>query len=113
MKISSVDKEALASVKALLDSDLSTVPSIHRLCKQSGLNSDKLKKGFRIVYGCAPIAYQRQLRIKEAARLLLETEFSVQEIAWTIGFEQAPAFCKAFKKQYGVNALEWKSRHAK
>lgn len=111
MKLSSTDKEALEIVKTMLESNIADCPSLKLLCTKSGLNSNKLKRGFRIIYGLPPYSYLRILRMKEAQRLLLETELSVREIAWAVGFEQVNGFCKAFKRFSGERALQWRIKY--
>ena len=46
--------------------------------------------------------YINQLRIREAARLLRETESSVMEIASQVGFESLTTFNRAFMKEMQV-----------
>ena len=110
MKITVQDKEALSKVKLILEENLADTPSIKVLCKRSGLNADKLKKGFRLLYGQAPYQFHLSLRMDEAKRLLITTELSIREIAWTIGYEQVSGFCKAFRKLSGMTALKWKEK---
>lgn len=113
LRIRASDKEALALVKKILESDLGETPSLQKLCRKAGLNADKLKRGFKYLYGLPPHAYQRKLRMEEAQRLLKTTEMTIQEIAWAVGYEQLSSFCKAFKKFSGVGALGWKEDMAR
>ena len=108
LKITRQDKEALATVKVLLESNIDSAPSQKMLCKKSGLNANKLKKGFKILYGYPPYAFHVRLKMQEAQRLLQETEQPIIDIAWTIGYQRVSAFCKAFKKYSGMTALEWR-----
>jgi AraC family transcriptional regulator, transcriptional activator of the genes for pyochelin and ferripyochelin receptors len=110
LKISSADKEALLSVKLLLEADASVVRSLPEMCKHSGLNADKLKKGFKILYGVPPHRFQIDLRMKEAQRLLVSSDMSIAEIAWTVGYEHADSFCRAFKQYTGMRALQYKRK---
>lgn len=102
LKISSRDREALGSVKEMLEADLEATPSLLFLCRSSGLNADKLKRGFKIMCGLPPVSYHRRLKMKEAMRLLRETEMSVVEIGWAVGYEYAGNFIKAFRREFGV-----------
>lgn len=111
LKISEADKEALLLVKEKLETDYSCRPTIKVLCKFSGLNSNKLKKGFKIIYGMAPYAFYLSLKMKEAQRLLRETEQTVSEIGWGIGYETPNSFCKAFRKHTGATPLEWRNNN--
>jgi hypothetical protein len=48
IKLRTADKAALENVKGLLDSIPAPVPTIKQLCRGSGHNADKLKKGFKL-----------------------------------------------------------------
>lgn len=61
----------------------------------SQLISDKFQMNFR--------QYINSIRIKEAKKLLLETELSVKEIAYTVGYNSPNNFRKVFKNSEGVS----------
>jgi two-component system, response regulator YesN len=46
-------------------------------------------------------AYQQMLRINQAKHLLKTENLSVEEIAWTIGYEDPSYFARVFKKETG------------
>lgn len=105
VKFSNLDKELLAQVKLWLESDLQAPSSLISLCKRSGLNREKLKKGFKMLYGLPPHTFHLQLRMKDAKRMVLETEKPVSEIAFLLGYEHTSNFCAAFKKFEGCAPL--------
>jgi AraC-like DNA-binding protein len=43
--------------------------------------------------------------MKEGQRLLIETEMTVSEIAYLLGYEQSSNFSTAFKKKFGISPL--------
>ena len=51
-----------------------------------------------------------QLRIREAKRLLLSTDFSISKIASDIGFDNISYFSTVFRKQCGVSPADWRNR---
>jgi AraC-like DNA-binding protein len=108
IKLTAGDREALENIKKLIEGNMEEMPSLRQLCKKSGLNEDKLKKGFKLLYGLPLYAYHCHLKIERAKKLLQETDQSVCEIAWQLGYEQSSGFCKTFKKITGMTALEWR-----
>lgn len=54
--------------------------------------------------------YIQQRRCTEAARLLLETEMSVEAIISELGYENESFFRKLFKERYGKNPLEFRKK---
>jgi AraC-like DNA-binding protein len=95
------DVEALLSVKGAFEQQLDEIPSLKQLCRLSGLNEDKLKRGFKKLFGTTPYDYHIQLKMLEAKRLLLDTDKTIYEIAYTIGYHHVSNFCIEFKKLFG------------
>lgn len=49
-----------------------------------------------------PIEYRNTLRIRQAAKLLLETNYSIEHISSMMGFESSIYFRRVFKAMYGT-----------
>jgi AraC family transcriptional regulator len=69
-------------------------------------------RSFTARIGCAPFAYQRQLRLKKAQVLLISTELSVDAVASLVGFESAAHFSRIFRRQTGYAPRAYKRLHA-
>ncbi|WP_345396898.1 helix-turn-helix transcriptional regulator [Nonomuraea salmonea] len=52
--------------------------------------------------GTPPLAYLTSWRLATAARLLLESDAPVSEVAERVGYGSEFAFGNAFKREYGV-----------
>jgi transcriptional regulator GlxA family with amidase domain len=61
--------------------------------------------------GLSPLQYLRDLRIKEAERLLRLTFLSVKEVACLTASKDVSHFVRDFKKQYGVTPSEFRTRN--
>ena len=75
-----------------------------------GYNGSYLNRVFSAHMGQSLADYNRQIYLREAAELLLNTNLSVSEIAVKIGFESKSAFYEQFGKKYGLTPGEY--RHA-
>jgi len=107
MTLSERDREALELVKELLE-DTGASYTIAQLCKKSGLNADKLKKGFKQLFGMPVHRYHLSVKIDAAKKLLAESELQVGEIADQLGYEDANNFSAAFKRITGMRPIEWR-----
>ncbi|WP_431289414.1 helix-turn-helix transcriptional regulator [Roseateles chitinivorans] len=56
---------------------------------------------FKASAGLAPLAYLAQLRIRMAARALVDCDARVSEIAFSLGYASESAFSSAFKRIVG------------
>ena len=77
--------------------------------------ADKLKIDDRYLYNLfikhlrvSPKGYLNELRIERAKTLLLSTDFSVSEIAYSCGFIDVLSFSKFFSKQTGTSPTEYR-----
>lgn len=90
--------------------DLSSAPTIDWLAKQVGMNQNKLKKGFKKVFGKSIYAYFLAERMNKAKQLLVTN--SVTETAIIMGYSNISHFSSAFRKQFGVLPKEVRQQNA-
>ncbi len=62
----------------------------------------QLERLFRSYLDCTPTHYYLSLRLRNARRLLLETEKSIVEISLACGFTSAPHFSKCYRDMFGL-----------
>jgi len=94
--------EALENARGILSSDPMRPITIKKLGKMVSLNEQTLKTGFRSLYNITINNYISELRMKEAARLILHTDLSISQIALELGYKSISHFITVFKKYYGI-----------
>ena len=59
-----------------------------------------------------PIQYLNRFRVRCSKRLLNETDFSISQIAQSIGFSNANYFCRVFQKyNNGISPSQYRKKH--
>ncbi|MEK6154065.1 AraC family transcriptional regulator [Flavobacteriaceae bacterium 3-367] len=106
--IKASEREKLFEAKEILSNNLETPPSLTELSKQIGLNSFKLKKHFKELFGVPVFKYLQNERLTRAHQLLRNREATVQEAAWHVGYDSLSSFSNAFSKKYGFRPSEIK-----
>ncbi len=105
-KLSSRDREALQEAKRQIETQPVDQPlSLKQLCRKTGLNEYKLKKGFKKLFAKTPYDYHLEIKMAEAKKLLLNPDVSVYTVAYQVGYQQVSNFCVAFKKRFGITPL--------
>ncbi len=104
--IKTSEKEKLFQAKEILSTNLDTPPSLTELSMQIGLNSFKLKKNFKALFGVPVFKYLQNERLSKAHNLLRSREVTVQEAAWHVGYDSLSSFSNAFSKKYGFRPSE-------
>ena len=94
----------------ILIRNIENPPSLLALAKQSGINSFKLKQGFRQIFKTTVFGYLYAYRMEEARRLLELGHLSVAQVARSVGYAHPGKFAAAFKKKFGITPKALRSR---
>lgn len=100
--ISATDRASLMEAKRIIDSQIAFAPSCQELSRLVHLSVTKLTKGFSQIFGMPVHTYIIDRRLSCAARLLLESDLNISEIAMAVGYAKPSNFAAAFRKKYGV-----------
>ncbi len=102
IKLRSSDIEALNAVRDYLRSVYAMPPRVPDLARRFGLNRTKLAEGFKHLFGETIFDYIQRLRMERARELLLDTDWSIANIAEVVGYERQSSFSAAFRAQFGI-----------
>jgi AraC-like DNA-binding protein len=84
--------------------------NLSRLARRLGLPSRQISGAINRSLGVNVSQYVNQLRIREACRLLEETEQSVTAIMLSSGFQTKSNFNREFRRVTGMSPVEWRER---
>ncbi|MFG6346699.1 MAG: AraC family transcriptional regulator [Lachnospiraceae bacterium] len=82
--------------------------TIEELSRQYLINPTTLKNAFKSVYGTSIAAHIKEHRMRQAAKLLKETNKSIAEIAQAVGYDSQSKFTAAFKTYFEVLPKEYR-----
>lgn len=97
---SPLEVRRLHELRDRLDSSYANPPALDRLARDCGLNVRKMTAGFRRLFGQSIGEYLRELRLREAWRLL-DSGMSVTMAADRVGYT-LPHLTTAFRRRYGI-----------
>jgi len=83
--------------------------SMKQIAALSGVSETYFRQLFERLNGCTPMQYVTELRLRHAARLLEETELSMDTIRGESGFGDAGHFVRCFRKHFGVSPEEYRA----
>ena len=101
-------RDQLNEVRDLLLSNLDNPPSLTEISQQIGLNTTKLKKEFKAVFGVPVFKYLQNERLTSAHKLISDKKATVQEAAWQVGYDSLSSFSNAFAKKFGYRPSQIK-----
>ncbi len=108
VEIKNPERQKLYEAKEILSNNIEAPPSLNELSKLIGLNSFKLKKNFKELFGVPVFKYLQHERLNKAHELLTHRNMSIQEVAGLVGYESISSFSSAFLKKFGLRPSEIK-----
>ncbi len=105
------DISVLEKVKKYIENSIANPPPIEELCKKFYINSFKLKKGFKQIYGMTISGYIQYYRLYYAYNCFLQGDANVSECAWKVGYTNVSHFIAAFRRQFGFTPGECIRNH--
>ena len=87
--------------------------SLEDIARKYNMSASGLSKYIKDKCNLKYSEYVVSLRIEEACRLLTETDMTVQEITFEVGYNDLVSFSKKFKNRMGVSPGEYRKRNDK
>jgi two-component system response regulator YesN len=99
-------------VQSYLQENLGADLSLYALSEKFFLNPSYLSRRFKEETGKNITNTVADLRLREACRLLRETERKINRIAVMVGYESPAYFSNIFKRRFGVSPQEYRDTRA-
>ncbi|HVM87932.1 MAG TPA: AraC family transcriptional regulator [Puia sp.] len=101
LTVSREEEDKAYFIKKTLSENINRHLTIPELSRMVGMNEFKLKFVFRQIFGKGMFEFQKEVRLKEAKRLLLDTNKPPKEIARITGYLRITSFITEFRKHFG------------
>lgn len=81
---------------------------LERLANIACMSESKLKTCFKRQFGCSVTQYIQGRRMSQAEHLLINTDFTMGQIAQMIGYTTSSRFAELFRKSTGILPIEYR-----
>lgn len=105
-RLSTRDREIIQSVRRIFDESLADPPRVEDLAKRFGINRNKLRCGFKDIFGASIAEYWIARKMRIAFELLEQEHRSVSEVSACVGYDYLCNFTTAFKRWFGQTPRE-------
>ncbi len=92
----------------LIKKQISELSNVSDIASDVGLSPYKLQEGFQNLYGTTVNQYIQKVRLDLIKDLVLNTEFSMSEIADMSGLSSKSYLSKIFKEEYGKSPSDYR-----
>jgi len=100
----------IKQAQALIERTFTAPIRISELARTVALTERTFLRRFERATGHTPLAYVQHLRIQSAQRGLENTNAAIDQIAYAVGYENANAFRKLFKRHTGLSPSQYRQR---
>jgi AraC-like DNA-binding protein len=83
--------------------------TVHELAAAQGMSQSRFSHYFRARTGLSPGTFMTDVRVKEAARALVETDLSLREVAEMWGFADQSHFGKVFRRVLQMSPASYRA----
>ena len=106
--LSEADMAGLQNVASYIADHYAFDLPLERLANIACMSESKLKSCFRRRFGCSVTQYIQGRRMSQAEHLLIDTDFTMGQIAQMIGYTTSSRFAELFKKSTGILPIEYR-----
>lgn len=99
------DEENISKIKKakqIIVSRMSEPPTLQALADEINLPINRLKEGFKQIYGDSVFSFLFDYKMEVARQLLATGSHNVNEVGLKVGYSTASHFIAAFKKKFGT-----------
>ena len=97
----------IKKAKDIIIARMSEPPTLALLAKEINLPINKLKEGFKQVYGDSVFSFLLDYKLEVARQLLASGDHNVNEVGLKVGYSTASHFISAFKKKFGTTPKKY------
>lgn len=97
----------IKNAKQIIIARMSEPPTLQELADEIQLSLNKLKEGFKQIYGDSVYSFLFDYKMEVARQLLESRDYNVNEVGLKVGYSTASHFISAFKKKYGTTPKKY------
>ncbi|MES0884295.1 AraC family transcriptional regulator [Roseibium sp. SCP14] len=92
----------LSKAISIIRSDYKAPISVAELAAAAGMSPSTFHEHFKSLTSTTPLQYQKELRLLEARRLLMNEGNSVASVAYDVGYESPTQFSREYTRKFSV-----------
>ncbi|BCG75415.1 AraC family transcriptional regulator [Mesorhizobium sp. 113-1-2] len=95
---------------ALMHGDMCASWSTEALAREVSMSRSAFVQRFTSLIGMPPIRYLTLWRLQAAKSQLRESQKTIGQLAYSVGYESEEAFSRAFKREFGLPPARWRDQ---
>ena len=104
--------ESILKVQHWLQAKGARAVGVTDMAREAGLEERTFLRRFKAATGIKPTEYAQCVRVEKARELLQFTKRTIDQVAWSVGYEDATAFRRIFSRLVGLAPGDYRRRFA-
>ncbi len=105
------DDEFIVKLRQLLEDNLSETDfNVKKLSTDLNISTTHLYRKLKALTGLSPVEFIRFFKLQKACEMLSNTNYSIKEIGYGLGFNNLSYFVKCFREQFGVTPTTFRQK---
>jgi AraC-like DNA-binding protein len=100
----------LLRVRDLIDRAYASPLDLAALARSAHVSESHFSRSFAAAFGVTPHRYLLTTRLERAKALLRDTDLSVTEVCWEVGFTSLGSFSTQFRRFVGASPSAYRAR---
>jgi LacI family transcriptional regulator len=110
--IMAIEDKQVAQAVHFIRNHSNEVIQVGNVVEAAGISRRTLEQRFRKTLGHSVLEEIKYARVNQMAKMLVETNLSISQIAWSLGFPYTNNISRYFKQQKGITPLEYRRKYA-
>lgn len=110
--IMAIEDKQVAKAVHFIRNHSNEVIQVGNVAEAAGLSRRTLEQRFRKILGHSVLEEIKYARVNQMTKMLTETNLSISQIAWSLGFPYTNNISRYFKQQKGITPLEYRRKYA-
>jgi signal transduction histidine kinase/ligand-binding sensor domain-containing protein/DNA-binding response OmpR family regulator len=107
----SKDDEFIVKLRQLLEQNLSVTDfNVKKLSEDLNISTTHLYRKLKALTGLSPVEFIRVFKLQKACEMLSNTNLSVKEIGYGLGFNNLSYFVKCFREQFDITPSVYRQK---
>jgi AraC-like DNA-binding protein len=108
------DLEFLKKIHHVIEENIDNSDfNIDSIADTIGISRSAFFKKLKSLTGLAPVDTIKEFRLTKSLEMLQNTDLTVSEVAYAVGFKESGYYGKCFRKKYGQTPTEYMSKYRK
>lgn len=105
------DDEFIVNLRKLLENNLSETDfNVKKLSEDLNISTTHLYRKLKTLTGLSPVEFIRVFKLQKACELLANSNLSIKEIGYSLGFNNLSYFVKCFREQFNVTPSAYRQK---